>query len=45
MKFGPGKYEPLSPRVVGNVRRLVLHSLISGKTSDLQAREFEQRFG
>jgi isopropylmalate/homocitrate/citramalate synthase len=24
MKFGPGKYEPLSPRVVGNVRRLVL---------------------
>jgi homocitrate synthase len=45
MKFGPGKYEPLSPRVVGNVRRLVLHSLISGKTSELQAREFEQRFG
>jgi len=45
MKFGPGKYEPLSPRIVGNVRRLVLHSLISGKTSDLQAREFEQRFG
>jgi len=45
MKFGPGKYEPLSPRIVGNVRRLVLHSLISGKTSDVQAREFEQRFG
>lgn len=45
MKFGPGKYEPLSPRIVGNVRRLVLHSLISGKTSDLQAQEFERRFG
>ena len=45
MKFGPGKYEPLSPRIVGNVRRLVLHSVISGKTSDVQAREFEQRFG
>lgn len=45
MKFGPGKYEPLSPRVVGNVRRLVLHSLISGKTNEVQVREFERRFG
>ncbi|HPW16823.1 MAG TPA: LeuA family protein [Candidatus Aminicenantes bacterium] len=45
MKFGPGKYEPLPPRVVGNVRRLVLHTPISGKTSERQAREFEQRFG
>jgi homocitrate synthase len=45
MKFGPRKYEPLSPQIVGNVRRLVLHSLISGKTSAAEALEFERKFG
>jgi len=45
MKFGPRKYEPLSPGIVGNVRRLIVNTLISGKTTSAEALEFKRRFG
>jgi homocitrate synthase len=45
IKFGPQKYECLSPAVLGNRRNLVLHTLISGKTRAADVRAFEARFG
>lgn len=45
VKFGPQKYECLSPAVLGNRRHFVLHTMISGKTDEAAVRSFEERFG
>ena len=44
-KYGPGKYELLAPRIVGNRRRLVIRSLVSGRTTEAEVAEFDRRFG
>jgi isopropylmalate/homocitrate/citramalate synthase len=45
LKFGPGKYEPVPPGLVGNRRNLVIRSLISGRTTEAEVEEFNRRFG
>jgi len=45
IKFGPRKYECLSPEVFGNKRTMVIDSFISGKTTAEDVRAFEKRFG
>lgn len=45
IKFGPQKYECLSPAVLGNHRTLILNTPISGKTKAADVRAFEERFG
>jgi homocitrate synthase len=45
IKFGPQKYECLSPAVLGNHRNLILNTPISGKTRAADVRAFEERFG
>jgi homocitrate synthase len=45
IKFGPQKYECLSPAVLGNRRNLILNTPISGKTRAADVRAFEERFG
>jgi len=44
MKFGPQKYEPVSPSVVGNRRSLVINTLLSGRTSPAEVEEFNKRY-
>jgi 2-isopropylmalate synthase len=45
LKFGPQKYEPLPPGVIGNRRNLVIKSPISGRTTEAEIEEFNRRFG
>jgi len=45
LKFGPQKYEPLPPGVLGNRRNLVINTLISGRTTEAEVEEFNRRFG
>jgi homocitrate synthase len=45
LKFGPGKYEPVPPGLIGNRRNLVIRSLISGRTTEAEVEEFNRRFG
>jgi len=44
MKFGPQKYEPVSPGVVGNRRMLVINTLLSGRTTPAEVEEFNKRY-
>jgi homocitrate synthase len=43
MKFGPHKYELLPPRLIGNGRNLVIDSLLSGKTGQLDIKKFLEK--
>jgi len=43
-KFGPQKYEPLSPGLIGNKRTLILNSLISGKRQPAEVRAFMEKY-
>jgi len=45
MKFGPQKYEPLPPALIGNRRRLVINTLLSGKTGVLDVANFQEKYG
>ncbi len=45
LKFGPQKYEPLPPGVIGGRRNLIINSLVSGRTSEADVEEFNKRFG
>jgi homocitrate synthase len=45
LKFGPQKYEPLPPGVIGNRRNLVIKTLLSGRTTEAEVEEFNRRFG
>ena len=43
VRFGPHKYELLSPRVVGNKRKMITGTVLSGKTDEDDVRKLEQR--
>lgn len=43
--FGPQKYEPLSPSVIGNSRQLIYGTSISGKTNKSDIDLFYKKFG
>ena len=43
-KFGPQKYEPLSPDLIGNKRSLILNSLLSGKRRPAEVRAFLEKY-
>jgi homocitrate synthase len=45
VKFGPQKYELLSPQVVGNRRNLIIGTVLSGKTDERDVRKLEARLG
>lgn len=45
VKFGPHKYELLSPQVVGNKRNLILGTVLSGKTGERDVRKLQARLG
>jgi homocitrate synthase len=45
IKFGPHKYEILSPQLIGNKRTLVVGTLLSGKTGRRDIRKFQEKFG
>jgi len=45
IKFGPHKYELLSPRLIGNKRHLIINSLLSGKTERPDIEKFQEKFG
>jgi isopropylmalate/homocitrate/citramalate synthase len=43
IRFGPQKYELLSPAVVGNKRQMIIGTILSGKTDESDVRRLEQR--
>ena len=43
IRFGPQKYELLSPAVVGNKRNMIIGTILSGKTDESDVRRLEQR--
>jgi homocitrate synthase len=45
MKFGPQKYEPVSPGLIGNRRKLVVDTLLSGKTGLIDIANFQEKYG
>jgi homocitrate synthase len=45
MKFGPQKYEPLPPALIGNRRNMVIRTLLSGKTTAIEVAAFEAKYG
>jgi len=45
INFGPHKYEPIPPSLIGNRRHLIVNSLISGRTTEKDVNEFLKRFG
>ncbi|MGB8952251.1 MAG: LeuA family protein [Candidatus Aminicenantales bacterium] len=45
MRLGPQKYELLPPKLIGNKRNLVTHTLLSGKTGAQDVKEFQKKFG
>ncbi len=45
MNFGPHKYEPLPPNLIGNKRKLVIKSIISGKTDEGDLLNFLRKYG
>jgi homocitrate synthase len=44
-KFGPKKYEPFAPGVIGNTRNIEVGGLISGGTTDFEVQQFYQQHG
>jgi len=45
MNFGPHKYEPLPPNLIGNKRKLVIKSIVSGKTDEEDLLNFLRKYG
>jgi len=45
MNFGPHKYEPLPPNLIGNKRKLVIKSIVSGKTDEGDLLNFLRKYG
>lgn len=45
INFGPQKYEPIPPGLIGNRRKLIIKSIVSGKTTEKEVTEFLERFG
>lgn len=45
MRHGPDKYEVIPPNVIGNRRRLILGSVVSGKTNQEQVDAFYNKYG
>lgn len=45
INFGPQKYEPIPPGVIGNRRKLIINSLVSGKTTEKDLTEFLDKYG
>ncbi len=45
IKHGPKKYEGFSPGVIGNDRRLIIGSPISGRTTETDANNFFETYG
>ncbi len=43
IRFGPQKYELLSPAVVGNKRNMVIGTILSGKTDERDVRRLQRR--
>ncbi len=44
IKFGPHKYELLSPQLIGNRRTLVAGTLLSGKTARRDIQKFQEKY-
>jgi homocitrate synthase len=45
VKYGPHKYELLSPQVVGNRRNMIIGTILSGKTDEADVQKLEERLG
>lgn len=45
IRHGPGLYEAVPPKLIGNDRRLVIETAISGRTSQEQLDDFYNRYG
>jgi len=45
VNFGPPTYEPISPGILGNVRRLIHGSDISGRTNGKNIKDFYRKYG
>ena len=45
VNFGPSTYEPISPGVLGNARRLIHDSEISGRTDEKNIKDFYIKYG
>ncbi len=45
IKFGPHKYEPIPPHVIGARRSLIINSIVSGKTTEKDVAEFFNKYG
>ena len=44
LNFGPHKYELFSPEIIGNKRKFIFDSLISGRTNENDVLEFKRKF-
>lgn len=45
LNFGPQKYEPIPPNLIGNRRKLIIKSIVSGKTTEKDLIEFYKKYG
>ncbi|HRD01368.1 MAG TPA: LeuA family protein [Candidatus Saccharicenans sp.] len=45
INFGPQKYEPIPPAVIGARRNLIIKSLVSGKTTEEDVMTFMEKYG
>jgi len=45
INFGPQKYEPIRPAVIGARRNLIIKSLVSGKTTEEDVMSFKEKYG
>ncbi|MGQ9619073.1 MAG: LeuA family protein [Candidatus Aminicenantia bacterium] len=45
INFGPHKYEPIPPKIIGGKRNLIIKSMVSGKTSEDDILEFFKKYG
>ncbi len=45
INFGPSKYEPLPPNLIGNKRQLIIKSIVSGKTDEKDVLDFLRKYG
>lgn len=45
INFGPQKYEPIPPDLIGNKRKLIIKSIVSGKTTASDLIDFYKKYG
>lgn len=45
INFGPQKYEPIPPHIIGSKRNLIINSLVSGKTTNSDLLKFLKKYG